>query len=362
MNVKSKILLLLLLLPIWACAHQGDTEFKRTVVKEFNVNNGAQLNIHNKYGKIIVHTWAKNQVKATIVITGFGKNTAEAQEIANAVDIQASADPDGGGVTMQTSGSAKGNKWFPWGDKKDSKEYVNIDYELYVPRSLSMLALENSFGDVITDQLPFAAKMRLNYCFYAIKEVTKTLEMDVNYCNKGRIEKAGELIIKANYSDIRCEAATKMDSKSNYCDYTIGDIGNLVVRANYSDYKIRQLGSINAVGNYSDFNVTNLQDRIDLRLVYGELSAKAVDAGFKGGDVSLNYSDLELALSTKTALRLAININYGDLNTEGLSLKNVNTIKNNRNLLYNALTANANEQSPKLAISGNRCNIDLTPQ
>lgn len=355
MNVKFKILLLLLL-PVLACAHQGDTEFKRTVTKEFNVNSGAQLNVYNKYGKIIIHTWSQNQVKATIVITGFGKNTSEAQEIANAVEIQADNDP--GTVLFHTKYSSKGGKWF-WGDNKDSKDYVNIDYEIYVPKSLSMLSLENSFGDVITDQLPFAAKMRLNYCFYAIKEAGKTLEMDMNYCSKGRIDKAGDLVIKANYSDIRCDAADKLDSKSNYSDYTIGDIGSLIVRANYSDYKIRQLGSINATGNYSDFSVSSLRERADLKLTYSDVKMKDVSAAFKGGYADLTYSDLVMTLSNKVAIKLDVNLTYGDLETGNLSLKNISSIKKSQNLSYTATTVSGGESSPVFQIRGVRSDVQL---
>jgi hypothetical protein len=356
MNVKFKILLLLLL-PALACAHQGDTEFKRIVSKDFNVNSGAQLNVSNKYGKIIVHTWAKNQVKATIVIKGFGKNNSEAQEIANAVDIQSNADP--GNVTLKTSYTGeKGGKWF-WSGNKDSKDYVNIDYELYVPQSLGMLALENSFGDVITDQLPFATRMRLNYCFYAIKEASKTLELDMNYCSKGRIDKAGDLMIKANYSDVRCEVVGKLDTKSNYCEYYIGDLGSLVVKSNYSDYKIRQLGSINATCNYSDFNVSSLQDRADLKLVYSDVEMKDVGSSFKGGSMNLTYSDLTMSLSTKVALKLDVNLNYGDLETGDLPLKNVSSIKKNQSLSYSAITASGGDNSPVLEIKGTRSDVHL---
>jgi hypothetical protein len=357
MNVKFKMLPPILL-PVLACAHQGDTEFKRTVSKEFNVNNGAQVNVYNKYGKVIIHTWSQNQVKATVVITGFGKNTSEAQEIANAVDIQASGDP--GSVSFQTNyNSSKGGKWF-WSGNKDSKDYVNIDYEIYLPKSLGMLSLENNFGDVITDQLPFAAKMRLNYCFYAIKEAGKTLEMDMNYCSKGRIDKAGDLVIKANYSDIRCDAANKLDSKSNYSDYTIGDIGSLVVKANYSDYKIKQLGSIEATCNYSDFSVSSLQERADLKLTYSDVKMKDVSATFKGGNVNLTYSDLVMSLSNKVALKLDVNLSYGDLETGGLSLKNISSIKKSQNLSYTATTANGGENSPVLQIRGVRSDVQLS--
>lgn len=360
MNVKSKILLFLLL-PLWACAHQGDIEFKRTVAKEFTVNSNAKLDVYNKYGKIIVHTWAKNQIKATVIITGYGKSSSEAQEIANGVDIQTNA--DAGAVSMQTSyNPSKGSKWFSWGNRKDSKDYVNIDYELYVPQNLNLLTLENNFGDVITDELPFAAKMRLNYCFYAIREAGKTLEMDLNYCNKGKIDKAADLQIKANYSDIRCDAADKLDTKSNYSDYTLGSVGTLITKANYSDYKIRQVGSLSATANYSDFNVANLRENLDARLTYGDMKVKEIQSAFKGGDIQLSYSDIDLIFAPKVALRLSINLNYGDLGIDGLPVKNVSSVKKNTHLAYSATTASGGEQSPMLNINGSQSDVNMKEQ
>ncbi len=85
------------------------------------------MNVYNKYGKIIIHTWSQNQVKATIVITGFGKNTSQAQEIANAVEIQADSDP--GTVLFHTKYSSKGGS----GSgviTKIQKTMLNIDYEI----------------------------------------------------------------------------------------------------------------------------------------------------------------------------------------------------------------------------------------
>jgi hypothetical protein len=360
MNVKSKILLFLLL-PLWACAHQGDVEFKRTVAKEFTVNNNAKMEVRNKYGKIIVHTWPKNQIKATVIITGYGKNTSEAQDIANSVDIQ--TDANAGAVSLQTSyNPGKGGKWFPWGDKKDSKDYVNIDYELYVPQSLDMLALENNFGDVITDELPFNTKMRLNYCFYAIREAAKSLEMDMNYCSKGRIDKAADLQIRANYSDIRCDAADKLETKSNYSDYALGSLGSLVVKANYSDYKIRQVGTVDAVSNYSDFNISNLKESVNLRQVYGDVKVKYVDSGFKGGDMQLTYSDAEFIFAPRVALRLSVNLNYGDLGTGNLPVKNVTSVKKNTSLSYSATTASGNEQSPMFTVNGSQSDVNFKEQ
>ncbi len=71
----------------------------------------------------------------------------------------------------------------------------------------------------------------------------------MNYCSKGRIDKAGELVIKANYSDILA-AMQRINWIRNQIILIILLVtsGPSLYGLNYSDYKIRQLGSINAIG------------------------------------------------------------------------------------------------------------------
>lgn len=358
MNVKSKTFFLLLL-PVLAFGHQGDTEFKRTIVKQLTVNNNASLDIVNKYGKIVVHTWGKNEIKATIIITGYGKSNSEAQEIAGAVKVDIDENPSH--VSMRTGyNPGKGSKWFFWNDKKDSKDYVSINYELYVPQSLAMLSLENNFGDVITDVLPFPARMKLNYCFYAIKEARKPLELTMNYCSKGSIDKAGLVKLRASYSNVRGEQIDRLEARSNYSNYTINKIGELETNANYDEYTIKQAVSIEARGNYTTFRINMLHERVDMQLLYGEVTAKELSPGFKGGDIKLTYTDLKLGIPHKAALQISVNLTYGDLETDGLSLKNVNSMKKNNKLVYTAFTTNGGEQAPVINIQGMQSQVTLT--
>ncbi|QHS60068.1 hypothetical protein [Chitinophaga agri] len=345
-------ILLLLLLPIFTYGKKGDSEFKKVIVKEFSTNPNTTLSVASKYGKIIVHTWNKNEVKATITITGFGKTVEEATSIVNMVEIDVNNNGNNASLQTQYNPSASGSKWFSWGGKKDSKDYVNIDYEMYVPERLAKLMIDNNFGDVITDVLSFPASMRLNYCNYDIKQAERMLELNLNYCDRGRIGKGEKVSIRANYSNLKSDAIGELTARSNYCEYNIGTVGELTTNGNYDEYNINKVGAFDGRNTYTDFRFTELQSAVTGKLVYGDLSVKALSTGFKGGDLSLTYTDIKIGIPQRLDMHMKIQLNQGDVATKELSLKNVTNIRKNSQVTYSASTSGADDRSGTLVING----------
>ncbi|UPK68590.1 hypothetical protein [Chitinophaga filiformis] len=357
--MKEKFsILLFLLLPILTYGTKGDSEFKKVIVKEFSTNPNTTLGIFNKYGKIVVHTWQKNEVKATITITGFGKSVEEATSIVNMVDI--SMNNSGNDASLRTvyNTSSSRDRWFSW-SKKDSKDYVNIDYELYVPERLAKLSLENNFGDIITDVLSFPASISMNYCNYDIKEAEKALDISMNYCDRGRIGKGESVTIRANYSNLKSDAITSLVTKSNYCEYTLGTVNNLNTSGNYDEYTVNKVGSFTGKNTYTDFRITEVQTEINSKLVYGDFSARTLGTGFKNGEFQLTYTDIKVGVPQRLGLHIKVQLNRGDVSTGELSLKNVTNIKKNSQLTYTASTSNADDRSPSLSVNGVYSDIDL---
>ncbi|CAL1517352.1 hypothetical protein [Chitinophaga sp. MM2321] len=351
--------LVCLLLPLVMQARNRDLTYKKTITKEFTVNAGATFNISNKYGKVIFHTWNKNEIKATITITGFGKKDEEAQSIADMVNI----------VTEQSSStvvglrtlynpSKSGSSWFSWGGKMDSKDYVNVDYDIYVPQSLQRLRVENQFGDVIADKFTFPAELILNYCTYDIREA-QDLEFKVNYCDKGKIGKAGKVRMKSNYSSLRGEQLEALETRSNYSDYTIASVGVVSISSNYDDYKLERVSGISGRCTYTDVKMDELQQELDMRMTYGDVVIKKIGTGFKGADFQLTYADAKISAPRRQPMQLEVSLINGELRTGGLELKNVISNKVSSVLNYTAQAGGGSEQSPRLKVKGTNSSVKL---
>lgn len=358
--MKEKFsILLFLLLPILTYGTKGDSEFKKVIVKQFNTSPGTTLSISNKYGKIVIHTWTKNEVKATVTITGFGKSVEEATAIVNTVDVIANSSGTDAVLRTNYNPTASGSKWFSWGGKKDSKDYVNIDYDVYLPANLAKLAMDNNFGDVITDVLPFPTSINMNYCTYDIKGAEKQLDISMNYCDRGRIGKAESVAIRANYSNLKSDAIMSLTTKSNYCDYTLGTVNNLTTSGNYDEYNVNKVGTLEGRNMYTDFRINEVQSEIKSKLVYGNFSAKTLGTGFKNGEFNLTYTDVKIGVPQRLGMHIKVQLNRGDVRTGELSLKNVTNIKKNSQLIYTASTSVADDRSPSFSVNGVYSDVDF---
>nr|WP_295874616.1 hypothetical protein [uncultured Chitinophaga sp.] len=351
-------LLLCLVLPLFTFATNGSLTYKKIINKEFTVSAGTAFSLSNKYGKVVFHAWNKNEVKAVITITGFGKSDQEAQGIVESVSIDAVQ--NGANLSLNTVyTSSKSGSWFSWGNKKDSKDYVNIDYDVYIPENLSRLKVENNFGDVIADRLKFPAELVLNYCAYDIRDA-EDLQLRVNYCDKGRIGKANKVVIKGNYSDLKAEQLDQLEVSSNYSNYIVTNLGTLKIAANYDNYKIQRVNKVNGHVTFSDTNIDDLVENINMKITYGDLNIKKVLPGFKGADLVLTFSDLKLNLPRKLPLQLDFVMVNGDLSTSSLELKNVNSNKTSTTQIYKAHAGGGGEGSPVIRIRGTNADANVT--
>lgn len=354
---SKSTLLLFLLLPIAAWAAKGDEEHKIRLSKEVKLNPRARVAIINKYGKIIVNTWDKMECKAEIEITGFGTSDDQARKMAEMVEINmAASSPDN--VKIETRYSPAGSKWFNFG-KRDSKDHVQVNYTLYVPRNLAGLALENNFGDILARELPFYTHVNINYGFFDIGQSDNGLKVNMNYTDKARIGKADQLEVNANYSSLRADNVSSMRLNSNYSSYTLNKVNDLIIDCNYDDYKVDQIVNLKYNSNYSDIKMNGLKTAGDFRITYSDVLVRSLSSGFHSININSTNSDVKLGINVKTAFRIAANLRYGELDTKGFEWKNVSSVKKNNNLSFSAITANGTDASPAIKINGSYSDVRL---
>ncbi|WP_157986566.1 hypothetical protein [Chitinophaga alhagiae] len=348
-------LLFLLLWPFAAFAAKGDEEHKIRVVKEFKAGSGSDLAVLNKYGKIVIKVWDKPVVRAEIEIVGFGKNQEQARSIAEMVNIAGSE--SGSSIRIETKYNPGGSRWFSFG-RKDSRDYVNINYVVNIPRNIKAVALENQFGDILARDLPFDTRISVNYGFFDIGNAEK-LKVTMNYTDKARIEQVHRLELNANYSSLRCGSTKELKVNSNNSSYTFGEAGNMRLNSNYDEYRLTAVNDLSLSGNYSNLRAETLKKNAVFNVNYTDLNIRRVDAAFSSITAHLRYSDLKLGMADRSAFRITANLHHGSLTTGDFEWKNVTNIRKNNNLSFSAITSNGTDASGLIKIDGAYCDVKL---
>ncbi|WP_295117263.1 hypothetical protein [uncultured Chitinophaga sp.] len=350
MRLKFKILFLLFL-PSLVFA-KGDQKSVRTLEKSLPANASNSFKLTNKYGRITINIWDKNEINAKVTITGFGRSESEAKEIAAAVVIEEGSEHGELSITTKYN---PGTKSWIFGNNKNGKEYVNIDYVVYIPRKLKNVTLINNFGDVLAHELTSPTSLILNYCYFDIT-AADDLYGTMNYCDKGKIGKVNNTNLKINYSSFRLEAANQMTMTSNNCDYKLGNIGTLNLKSNYDDFKLERAKKITVTGNYTDLNIGHLESEGSFNVNYSDINIKTSGSDFKSLLFSGNYSDVHMGIVKNLPVKIEGSFNYGEISTGGLSMKNVHTVKKGTKVEY---SGTAGDGSVTMQLKGNYSDVTL---
>jgi hypothetical protein len=129
--------------------------------------------------------------------------------------------------------------------------------------------------------------------------------------------------------------------------------------ATYSDFKIQKLGSIAGSLTYSDVKLGELQQDINLKMVYSDLKIDKVTTSFKGAEVQGTYSDLRLGVSRRQPLVVDVRLTYGDLKLGDLEMKNVYSEKRSSSLTYKGNANGGSEGSPKIRVQGVNTDVKI---
>ena len=356
--LSKSTIVLLLCCPLFVFAEKMPQEFRIRLTKEFKVTAGSKVEVNNKYGKIVINIWDKPECKAEIEIVGFGKNDEQARKIAEMVEIKESN--PGGQVKLETKYNPAGTgSWFGSG-KRDSKNYVNVNYVISVPASLGILALRNNFGYILARELPFrVSDIAINYGFLDIGNAGHLLKVNMNYTDKARIGSAEQLQVNANYSNLRCEDVNKLQINSNNGNYSIGNADELRLNCNYDDYKITSINAVNVNANYTNLKAESLKEAGVFSTSYTDVTIGRLHPSFKMLTIDGRYSSYKIGISKSTPFRVIASLRYGDLNTRSFEWKNVKTERKNQNLSFSAITTNATDASALIKIDGAHCDVKL---
>jgi hypothetical protein len=246
----------------------GEAKLKsKTYSRTYPVTDHDLLRIDNRYGKITVNTWDRNEFKVDVEIKAYAGNDADAQKLLDAVKIDANKNNAGISFSTIIGSDFKDNFWGALLNKTGIRKTV-INYTVYMPAN-NPLTIANSYGAIVLPELSGKVAIRNDYGNLTSRALTNAGNSIVIYYGNADIESFSGSNLQVSYGSLNLQWVDKLNADISYSQVRIGKIStsaninmhygeglqiasldknlrNLSVNASYTPVKIGKLNNDDA--------------------------------------------------------------------------------------------------------------------
>ena len=307
-NRSSKITLwcgILMLMSFSAIAGGGkdDTKLTKNITKSYAMTSRAEVDITNKYGKVVVTAWDKDSVKIVVDIIAYGKNDDAVDKLMNKVNIDFMKSGDY--LSVETEMNRKGGSFGAvlsniegYSKSLLNKNKVTIDYTIYLPGTAS-LNLENKFGDVFIGNFDGKIDLDLSHGDLKARNLKGDSKVFLSF-GKGRIRNMKDGFLKLKGGEIEIDEGVKINVESSSSELAFGNIKSLYINSRNDKIRTGSLNVLKGTGDFTDIFAENVESDLDLNLEYGEFYAERIGEDFNTITLNSKSTDINLVLSPKS--------------------------------------------------------------
>jgi hypothetical protein len=150
----SNVLIAALLLSSSVFSQEKEKKYEfakdRSISQTYSASGSDKLTINNQFGKVVVKTWSRNEVKVDIRIEVSSTIKEDADELFEKIDV--GHGKNGNNIYFKTTMEKKDKEKKERDRKGTYSNSIHIDYEVNMPAGLT-LDLENRFGKTILPDL-----------------------------------------------------------------------------------------------------------------------------------------------------------------------------------------------------------------
>src|SRR5690606_9855932 len=126
----------------------------------YRLNSRQSVNVDNRYGKITINNWAKNEVKVIVTVRTAESSERQAQEALDRVRIEQSQ--SGNAISFKTVIESSDSNWWSMLTSGGGDRALRIDYNIYLPKNKG-LVLANRYGAIELSDRDGAVDVSVSY-------------------------------------------------------------------------------------------------------------------------------------------------------------------------------------------------------
>jgi len=287
---------------------------KRTHV-QYTVPDLAVLEINNKYGKVHINTWDKNEVVIDIVVTAKAKTESIAMDILDRINFDIEDNTGSGrGISCRTViRSSKGN---------GNNSEMDIDYTVWAPKK-NPLDITNMYGDVYVGDFSGKMMMDVQYGALDLQSVTgNDNKIKVSF-GSATIKSINKGMLDIAYTNVNIIDADDIKVTNKFGNTDITSVENLQIKQMYGNLWIGRGSRINASVDYANVNVNQVDKSAEFSMKYcGVVSFKSISDQVELFDVNASYSNVNCHFAESSNLSISVKASYSNVK-KGISARYV---------------------------------------
>jgi hypothetical protein len=282
-----------------------DEERSRKISRSFKVKSSDQLSIDNKFGKVHVNTWDRNEITVDITMIGRANDADRAQRILDAIDVKVSE--ESGLIAFRTEiAKIQGNN-------QNGKKGFEINYTVNMPKG-NPLKLKNSFGDVYLADLDGKADLNVSYGSLKAENLTHADNFVKVAFGSGEVESLKGGTLDVDYSKVNVERMGNLTVNSGFSKLSVEKAGNVDLKARYGDVKIGTVDNLVGSAGFSGVDVNQVNEKVNMKVEYcNDFDVNSVARNFKEINVDGSFSKIKVTFDPATSFNFDVNLQYADL-------------------------------------------------
>lgn len=301
----------------------------KEISKSYAASKGFTLDIANKYGKIDVVNWDKNEVDVKVTITVEANNQEKAEETLKYITVE--IDESGNGVSFETEFDSKAfgkNQNIEVAYKVTAPEYINASLaqkygSVYIQSLTGDVELEIKYGELTASSIVNSNRDAWNTLEFAYSE--------------GSIDQAGNLEAEVSYSELELTEVNMLNMESKYSEFTGEYIGGMELESKYDEFAFDEVVDLSAEMKYGAVHIGQLNNSLNITAEYTNVNLDIVLGSFSSLVADLSYGDFKGKLDKGASFKVEAAAAYGSValpegnleeSREGVSEKVSGTIGN----------------------------------
>jgi hypothetical protein len=290
-------------LPLTGVAREkGTVEKKKSVIKIYDASGKDQLTLDNQFGQVKVNLWDKNEVRVDITITANSNSDSRAQQFLDGVEIIDKKDGNQISIRTEIQRTNNQNNSWNWGNNKGEKNFVQIDYNVSMPKNMP-LTVKNRFGNtsIPVFRAPLVAVTKYGN-FSATELVGSKNNIDVAY-GKADIQEMLNGNLDIAYSTLELDKANNIVLVNKFGKMKIGEVETLDGRISYSGGRIGTLKGSSKIkldfsGGFRIDQLLESADNVDIQANYSSVVIP-MDKNDCHFDVTVSYGGFKYPADRK---------------------------------------------------------------